>query len=241
MEVRVYYTDGSEETLPVTLHEKPSNALNNFTLEITPKADILTVQFVAYASYDVPSTLNTDQEVTVYAGEFNTDDMSLAISIQSEEAGLLTGIIEWLKGIKEGITNVFESIAELPAKIWSFIQNGLQSLFVPNEDFIVSFKNDMDSMLASKLGAVYEVLDITFDSWDRISEFDSIDTIEIPLTTINLPSNTEFSFGGYDVEIVPNGFEFLATISKTIIGIVCTTAFINGLRKRYDEIMGVEE
>ena len=155
-----------------------------------------------------------------------------------EDTGLLKGIIEWLKGIKDGITNLFNSIAELPAKIWDFISNGLKSLFVPTEDFIVQFKNDMDTMLENKLGAVYQVVNILTDSWDRISANDTSNTINIPSTSIDLPNNNKFTFGGYNVQIVPNGFEWLANAIKTVIGIICTIVFVNGLRKKYDDVMG---
>lgn len=48
-----------------------------------------------------------------------------------------------------------------------------------------------------------------------------------------------FTFGGYDVQIVPTGFDFIVNILKTVIGIVCTILCVNALRKKYDEVMGV--
>ena len=69
---------------------------------------------------------------------------------------------------------------------------------------------------------------------------DETDTIEFPQASINL-SGTPFTFGGYSVKIVPEGFGVLVTAIKSIVAIVCTVAFVNGMRKRYDEIMGVEQ
>lgn len=144
-------------------------------------------------------------------------------------------------GLGEKIKEVFNAITNLPAKIWEFIENGLKNLFVPDEEFMVSYKDKWSNLLAEKLGAVYQVTEIIFGAWDDVRNADQTNTINLPVVTIPLPQNNSFSFGGYDVKIVPDGFESAVELVKVAIGIVCTFMFINGVRRRYDEIMGVNE
>lgn len=236
----LHYTDGSTEYIDDVVIEKPTDGLFNFTVEFNPGKDVAKAEFVTFNQHKLPTKYSTDSKVEIHVGEVTDPALALSITIQSEEAGLLTSVIEWLKGIKEGITGVFNTLKELPSVLWNYIQNGLQRLFTPSEDFIVTFKDDMDSMLSDKLGAVYEVVDITFDSWDSIKTFDETNTINFPSATINLGKDS-FTFGGYTVQIVPDGFDIIVGVLKSIIGIVCTVAFVNGLRKRYDELMGVEK
>lgn len=141
----------------------------------------------------------------------------------------------------EKIKEVFNAITNLPSKIWEFIETGLKNLFVPDEEFMVSYKDKWSNLLADKLGAVYQVTEIIFGAWDDVRNADQTNTINLPVVTIPLPQNNSFSFGGYDVKIVPDGFESAVELVKVAIGIVCTFMFINGVRRRYDEIMGVNE
>lgn len=267
----ISYTDGTSEnnTQNVSLVVKDNKTIN-IKFEFTPSKDVQSITFYAVVT-NLANTVNggTTQsghtyDITMYYGEYNGDDKyQFSFDVSSEEAGLLSGIIEWIKGIFNSIAelpqkivdlfaslfdevyswleSVWNSIKELPQQIWSYIENGLKSLFVPDDDFIVQFKTDMDTMLSEKLGAVYQVTSLLTSGWDRITANDQQNTVNIPEVTIPLPDNNSFSFGGYNVAIVPNGFEFIVDILKTVIGIVCTILCVNALRKKYDEVMGVEQ
>lgn len=106
---------------------------------------------------------------------------------------------------------------------------------------MVGYKTKWETLLAEKLGAVYQVTEIIFGAWDDVQNADETNTITFPTVSIPLPDNNNFSFGGYDVKIVPDGFEAFVEVVKGAIGIACTFLFINGVRKRYDEVMGVRE
>lgn len=170
----------------------------------------------------------------------------------SEEAGLLSGILGWIENIwntvtdgftdmKNGITNIVNKITDLPRLLWEKIETGLKNLFVPDDEYIAGYKDNWDNLLASKLGAVYEVSAIIIDAFERIQLSDITNTINFPELTIPLPDDNEFTFGGYEVQIVPEGFEALVEACKLITSIICTLAFVNGLRNKYDEVMGVEK
>lgn len=246
----VTYANGSEKYFDDVTYTLKGNKLT-LTCEFTPEQDVKKVKFIVLQNISLVGSPN--HVASFYLGEVTENGgYTLSVSQQTEESGLLSGLLEWVKGIKGKIDDTFTSItngfsnigkwfAELPSKLWNVISDGLKSLFVPDEDFIVQYKEDMDTMLSEKLGAVYQVIDITLESWDRISASDEQNSINLPQTTINLPENNKFSFGGYDVRIVPDGFDVLANAIKLIGGICVTILFVNGLRRRYDEIMGVEK
>lgn len=167
----------------------------------------------------------------------------LKITTPDESTGLLKGIIEWLKSIRDGIvnvgngvTNVFNSILELPAKLWNLIETGLKNLFVPSETAIAEMKDKWDTLLADRFGVVYESGALVIDIANSVSEASTSETITFPSVSYNF-SGTDFTFGGYEVDVIPNGFEFLADILKGVLDIVCTLAFINAMRRKYDELM----
>lgn len=240
--ILLYYSDGSFEYIDnLTANESQTSGLYNITASFTPKNDVQKMEFIVTNNHELSSNATVDYKADIYIGEYSTSDLALSITIQSEEAGLLNGIIEWLKSIKNGITNVFESIGELPGKIWNYIENGLKSLFVPDPEVLHTKLNEITDMAKERLGILFQVSELIITCGERISHYDDIDSIEIPETTINLDKrgNNQFTFGGYTVPVVPDNrrFQIIADTCKTVTGIMCTVLFINGIRKRYDEVM----
>lgn len=242
--VVLFYNDGSQETVTdkASVSWNSGTPLCNFSMSVSPKKDVTKVFIALRSSISKDFDKNDDKYtnkgidysvgMTAYYGEWNGDeDYHYTLEVENKEVGLLRGIIEWLKGL-------FNSIVELPQNLWNLISEGLKALFVPSEEYITGFKEDMNEMLSRKLGAVYQVIDITFNSWGDINANDENNVINLPKTSINLPGDNIFSFGGFDVQIVPNGLEWLAVAIKTFVGILCTVLFVNGLRKRYDSIIG---
>lgn len=239
IKVRVHYADGSLEMFDGTLTSQGGSRLFDLSVDFLPKKDVEMLGFtidndiVNNSLYQ--TALNGNLVVTVHNHIGETVDGSLTVQFEqsSEES-------TWLAKIKNGIDNLKTSINELPTKFWEKIETGLKNLFVPSEQSMTAYKDKWDELLATRFGAVYQVVNIITDSWDSIMAADETDTINFPSATINF-SDTPFTFGGYEVKIVPDGFDILVTAIKSVVAIVCTVAFINGLRKRYDEIMGVEQ
>lgn len=228
LQALVEYTDGTMEYFELSGTVGRPTTL---TTEFTPQQDVRSIEFHINSSDFIVSDSSSNY-VWAHIGEQESDDsFRLIIDTQSEEVGLLSGILGWLK-------NVYDSIVNLPSKLWGLISDGLKSLFVPSEEYLTQFKNDMDALLSEKLGAIYQVVNLLTEGWDRIQANDSTNTIDFPQVTIPLPDNNEFTFGGQTVAIVPEGFDFLVTAIKLIVGICCTILFVNGLKKRYDDIMG---
>ncbi len=130
------------------------------------------------------------------------------------------------------LQSIWDSIVALPGKIWSLIENGLKALFVPDQEYIQGYKDKWDTLLSSRFGAVYEASDIMISWVGGISDAAASGTIEFPEVSIPMPDNNRFTFGPYVVDIVPNGFESIAKVSKTITSVVAVLFLINALRKR---------
>lgn len=261
----VTYTDGTTKAVSPTYTNKSNNFIDvSFT--VTAEKDIAKFNITTSFLSGMGDT-NYTKDLTIGIGELLTEDndsgaYAITVDVEEESTGLLKGIGDKLtsgfKGMVDGITNVaskltsgfselgskisgvVDSIVQLPSKLWKLIEDGLKGLFIPNEQYMITYKDDWSNLMSEKLGAVWQVSEITFGAWEKVGECDEQNTVAFPKVTIPLPDNNDFSFGGYDVQIVPTGFEFLATAVKTIVGVVSTLAFINGIRKRYDEIMGVE-
>lgn len=146
-----------------------------------------------------------------------------------ESIGLLNGIIEWVKGI-------YDSIVELPARLWSSISEGLKELFIPNEEDMIAIKEGWDDLLSSRFGAIYESGELLHTFYGELRERDATTTITIPEVTLEF-SGVPFTFGGYQIDVIPDGFEFLVELIKGVMDIVCTLMFIDTMRRKYDELV----
>lgn len=240
---QLIFLDGSTQDVSSTIEYiyNPRTGTANFSMKFTPDKDVYRMVISFKTNYDLNQNSDfanaTKVNFSFVFGVKDDNNLQLNILIQSEEAGLLEGILGKLQSL-------WNSITDLPNKLWSLIENGLKNLFVPSEEYIVSYKDKWDELLSDRLGAVYQVVNVLTESWDGVMEADQVDSIQFPATSINLPSGNgatvTFTFGGYPVQIVPDGFDFLVTSLKVLVGVVATIAFINGLRKRYEEVMGVE-
>lgn len=259
--VYITYTDGSIEYCDAEYIAK-SNGYYDISFTIDAQKNISKIDVTTYDTVDTVRKF-----INMQYGEFVDTDLNVRIDLQDKKIGLLQNIISNVSsGFSElgskisnglsnvvnkltdgfsqmttGITNLFNSIKELPSKLWDVISQGLKNLFVPSENYMVEYKEDWDMLLSQKLGAVYEVSEIIFGAWDDVKNADQTNTINFPSVSIPIGDNQEFTFGGYDVQIVPEGFTVLVDAVKLAIGGVCTFMFVNGLRKRYDEVMGVEK
>lgn len=165
-----------------------------------------------------------------------------------EERGFFGSIIEWLQSIKSGITGVFDKLTEgfanvvdtlvsLPTEIANFLADKLKSLFIPSADSMTGIKDDFDALMGDRFGAIYQAGSMITDWAGNFTEQAAKDTVQMPSVTVDL-AGTDFTFGGYDVELVPDRFDFLVDILRGVIDVVCTLAFVNAMKKKYDQIVG---
>lgn len=174
------------------------------------------------------------------------------------EKGLLNSIITLVKNIITGITELpskianslktfFDNIVNAVTSIGDLIKNaivdlgnflidGVKSLFIPSEEDITNMKDKWDTLLSDRFGALYQVGALISDYASAFKE-QSKNSITFPSVTIPL-AGAEFTFGGWEVKVVPDGFSAVFSVLKTITSILATMLFINGLKNRFDKILG---
>lgn len=176
----------------------------------------------------------------VYEKFSNTIDI-----IKNKVSDIATGVwsipTNLFNKFSTALNNIYDTVTNIPLLIWEKIENGFKVLFVPTDEQILNFKSGLSSSLKEEFGAVYQVVEIFSNKWNCVMESGQTHYIDFPSATIKLPDNNSFTFGGYKVNVVPEGFEWLAVTVKSFFGIIFTLAFVNGLRKKYDEVMGVEK
>lgn len=239
-----YYDDGTTEAVAPIAAERGDLGYT-IKFDFAPRNDVVTFMIIVNYLFTDNDTYDSTQSYKLYSalGEVTQDDSSYIFSyeIKDPNTGLLEGVLQWIKGMFEKLGNILTAITELPGKIWEFIENGLKSLFVPSEEDMVAYKDKWEQLLSDRLGVVWQVIEVTFGAWDSINASDTQNSITFPSTSIPLANDIQFSFGGYEVQVVPSGFESIAEICKMVCGALGTLLFINGMRKRYDEVMGVEK
>lgn len=176
---------------------------------------------IVYLNYNMtPNATN----MAVYVGDIDISE--------SSSSGFFSSIIEWVKGI-------YNSIVELPTRVATFIGDKLHELFIPTQSQMRAYLNSWDTMLSQRFGAIYQVVSLLRDMFNSIIDASTggvQDTIEIPLTELRF-GNTVFPFGGWEVDIIPDGFDILVDALKLVVDIVCTVACLGALRKKFDDLM----
>jgi len=183
-----------------------------------------------------------DSSVTTFSSSIN-DIVVTKISSN----GLLNGLIGLVRNIVSGITELptkiansikgfFDNIVNAVVNLGNTILDGIKSLFIPSEEDITNMKDKWDTLLSDRFGALYQVASVIADYASSFTE-QSKNTITFPSISIPLAGST-FEFGGWEVKVVPEGFDIIFDTLKMITSILATFLFINGLKNRFDKIMG---
>lgn len=185
----------------------------------------------------LPETMPMTFALVNYYYDFACTSVLLEIE---DEKGLLNGIIGWLK-------NLYDSITELPSKIangigekltafGTWIIDQIKGLFIPSEESIIELKTKFEELLRDRFGAVYDSADIIDDFASSFAYSDTDTSVTFPQVTVNL-AGTNFTFGGWEVDVIPDRFEGIVDFLKLLVSMVATVLFVNALRKRLEDIL----
>lgn len=260
----VYYIDGTVSYPNDVTYKKNGNILD-ISFSFTPKKDVEYITLWIRDDFNYSSSGNLYYKNIV--GEYNnTDGYRIEVEQESEETGLIKSIINWIKdifnsitdgfsAIGEGISNLFSKItegfsnigewfAELPTKLWEVISEGLKALFVPSTDEITEYKDKWEELLSDRFGALYQSFNIIIDFasdllsyiTDDVTGFGNFTMPYVSLESIGIP----FEFGGYSIRLtdIHPLFDDLMTMVRYFSDFIVTLLFVNGLRKKYDEVFG---
>ncbi len=158
----------------------------------------------------------------------------LKVSLSNLPSKIHDGFIFSFNSIQNAINNI-------AANVVNGIEDIFEKLFVPNEEKYIEMFEKFKKFMLDKFGGLYQIGELFYQRWQELYIEKQADTFTIPKLNLKLPQNVTLNLGPYTFKIVPNGFEFLANILKNIIGIICTLFFVNGLKYRYNRLMGVKE
>jgi hypothetical protein len=192
---------------------------------------------------------------SIYQSKGSTSNSTFTCHENTSDKGLLKTIIQWLKDIKDSIVNVKDSVVNLPSKIATslksffdnivdslsalgdFIKNTLEFLFVLPDDSVSIMFSTFENFMIEHFGALYQSIQLFYSFVVDFQPGTTVEIIKIPKIVLNFSGST-FSFGGYEVDVVPNGFEWLFDSLKMLINIVLTFAFANVLKNKFDRFVG---
>lgn len=207
----------------------------------------------------------TDWKWTTIKHGWGYDESHLTININDNTAGLLSSIIEFIVGILDGVTKIFgkigdfmtsvansfstlftklgnwfgdliDSILELPSKIWNLIESGLKKLFIPSVDYMEEYQDKYSNLFKERFGLLYECVTLIDEFFGNLDVSTKQNFIEIPSVTVDL-AGEDFTFGGYQMQIVPTKFEFLADAVKTLTSIICSFGFVIAMKNRFTRLL----
>ena len=182
---------------------------------------------------------NNGSDFYLLAG-FNSS--SMIETLVDDSTGLLKGVIGILTNIKDGVSNLISGITELPSNLWNLIENGLKGLFVPTESQMTDVKSKWDNLLSERFGGLYQTVQLIDDYAETFKEpSQSQSSIDFPEFRLDVGNDEEFVLQAHDVQIVPDRFSFLVDVVKTIISIIATCLFVNGLRNKFERLVGGHE
>lgn len=183
-----------------------------------------------YLLFSCP-TITTDKDTLVQIEEKLDSITSTMEGVQTE----LEETNSLLDDIKEGIGGVVDKITSLPGEIWNTVSTGLTELFLPSEEALTDYKSDLEALLSDHFGAVWQTGDLIAEYFENFDAADPKETILFPEVTIDV--GAPFTFGGWEVQVVPDGFDFLIESLKWIIDVICTLAVVNTLKERLSDIL----
>lgn len=181
------------------------------------------------------------QKVTAYKGkEMNHTFNDFSVTIETN-SGKLASIIEYIKNlptnIKNALKSLFDGITNAITNAVSSILDGIKNLFVPTQADITAYKDKWDQLLQQRFGAIYQCVSLVQSYWQSLNPGQAKRSIEFPMVAIDVGSGVYWEFGGYDVTLVPAGFDYLFQVLRMIVNALCTMAVLNVLKNKYERLM----
>lgn len=123
---------------------------------------------------------------------------------------------------------------------WVKFTSFMEGLFASDSDetnnMMESVTDQSQDLAEDRLGAVAQAGAVIDDLTGAFQYHGVMDTIAFPALTINF-GGVPWTFGGWDVAVVPPGFELLVESLKLLIDIVATIAFIQAMRNRMEKLL----
>lgn len=172
--------------------------------------------FVTCPTISLDSTMASGTNITTSSA--GSGDITVDVTVDMTETnGLLGSLLDVLEGIVDAIAG----------------------LFVPSEEALEDFKDDMEELCSEHLGGLYEANDLILDYADTFTDTEAAETITFPAVSIPL-AGASFEFGGWQVPLKIDEFEFVYTVLALIIDFICTATFLNMCKKKLEIFLSPE-
>lgn len=164
-----------------------------------------------YISIGVPY-ITASGEIDTVSGTTGTNpDGSINVDL-SETNGLLSGIADVLSGIVSGIADIF----------------------VPDQDFLLGWKDDMGGILDDTFGKYTEIDDILERVKNTLVDTQPNAVVRFPGVH---PPGSSFSIPAQDVNAVPSALSDFVDYIKFGFDILATCLFVNSCKRKWDEVV----
>lgn len=174
----------------------------------------------------VGSSMSSSPPVETTTAVTTTDNSAgttVVVDVDMTETNSLLGQIKQaILGIVEGITNA------------------LKDLFIPDEEFLDDFKEDMlgtdqeSGFLEEHLGGLYQAIEAIGRIFDEFPDAVAATSIDIPACQIPLAGET-LTLGPYSVPLIVEGLpQIFYDGLKFIIDFLCVAAFLNMCRNKLE-------
>ena len=135
-----------------------------------------------------------------------------------------------LDGVQGTLTETKEEIIGLPQKIATSITEGVKGLFIPSQEDLTEIKDKYETMLAEKLGFVWQAFDLlTTFVGDLQTNLDSGEAYEFTFPGVKLPMQGEefVLVAETPVSLENDLMDVLRPVLGTIVSAIAVIAFVN--------------
>lgn len=194
----------------------------------------------------------TDPEMSILNRILNDMNWYLMndFSIQTNMSG---NIVSGFSDLTDAIAEHFESFQSLFTDTISGFRSSMESyldalpariaeelakIFQPTEGHFEEAADQSSQLAEEKLGAVYQAAGVIDQIAGAFTEQTTQTFIAVPVLRVMVLPGVPFEFGGWEVPVVPPGMESVFEVVKFAVDIVCTLAFLNGMKRRLERFLG---
>lgn len=152
------------------------------------------------------------------------------------ETGTYTGILDTISGAVDRVAEWCSVLVDTVVNIPYTIIEGIKGLFIPDAAIMAAQQEKWTELLEDRFGGMYESGVVIHNLAAAFAEQEAQTTIIFPRVEIPLGDVT-WVMGAWQVPVVPVGFESFVTALKKMIDLICTLAFLNALKSRFERVL----
>lgn len=165
----------------------------------------------------------------------NDDIIISGESPEGDTADIYDYLSNTLHDMMQSNAGLLQSIYNFIVTIPDAILEGLHDLFIPSQEDLEDFKDDIDDLLHNTFGGLYDAEDTIHDSLSNISS-GSVSTIHFPGISV-----VGFTLPAQEVPIKPEGMGVLFDTLAIAIDIICTFAFLNMMKDKLHKLFSKDD